>query len=83
LNKVNRELDNFVYHVSHNLRAPLASLLGLLHLAKKKQTFRLPGGIFCDDAAGYPKLDSTLIEILNYSRNNRNEIDESPLILKN
>ncbi len=31
--KVNRELDSFVYSVSHNLRGPLASVMGLLNVA--------------------------------------------------
>lgn len=35
--KVNKELDNFVYSVSHNLRGPLASVMGLLQLAHQEK----------------------------------------------
>ena len=35
LRKTNEELDNFVYKVSHDLRAPISSILGLVNIAKK------------------------------------------------
>jgi signal transduction histidine kinase len=34
LRKTNEELDNFVYKVSHDLRAPISSILGLVTIAK-------------------------------------------------
>lgn len=34
LDKINRELDSFLYSTSHDLRAPIASILGLTNLAK-------------------------------------------------
>ena len=34
LEKANEELDNFVYSASHDLRAPLASTLGLINITK-------------------------------------------------
>lgn len=34
LRKTNHELDNFVYKVSHDLRAPISSILGLVKIAK-------------------------------------------------
>lgn len=34
LRKINGELDSFVYKVSHDLRAPISSILGLVNIAK-------------------------------------------------
>src|SRR6185436_17927681 len=32
LQRLNKELDNFTYHASHDLRAPLTTILGLVNL---------------------------------------------------
>lgn len=74
--KTNRELDNFVYSVSHNLRAPLASVLGLINVAKMDDEER--GNHFDPffrmmEKSIY-KLDETLKEILDYSRNSRGDV---------
>jgi signal transduction histidine kinase len=75
--KINRELDHFVYSTSHNLRAPLMSVLGLLNIARKDLSenetrhfldyFRM-----MNESIG--KLDETLKEIIDYSKNARIEI---------
>jgi len=39
--KINNELDSVVYSVSHNLRAPLMSVLGLLNLVKHESSDRM------------------------------------------
>jgi signal transduction histidine kinase len=77
--KINQELDSFVYSVSHNLRAPLMSVLGLLRLAfieverAEKDTDVLLS-YFSMMEHSIHKLDDTLKEILDYSRNARSEI---------
>jgi PAS domain S-box-containing protein len=75
LKKINAELDNFVYSVSHDLRSPLLSIRGLLGLI-------LHSHLVSDEVAGYLKmaetsinrLDGTIKDILEYSRNARTEV---------
>lgn len=74
LNKLNTELDRFVYSVSHDLRAPLSSILGLISVSKMdKDGKNLP--IYLDKIeSSVNKLDDFIREIISYSRNVRLEI---------
>lgn len=76
LTKINQELDSFVYSVSHDLRAPLRSLLGLLNISIKDERPRdtVYDTYFRMMENSVKKLDDTLKDILEYSRNARNEL---------
>jgi len=84
LQKINGELDQFVYSVSHDLRSPLLSIKGLLSLLDislenevlVKQYLSLIG-------TSVNRLDETIIEILDYSKNSRTDLvlDELDLYL--
>lgn len=75
--KINKELDSFVYSVSHNLRAPLMSVLGLLNLVQieNQKSDRTMDTYFLMMQNSIHKLDDTLKEILDYSRNARSELN--------
>jgi signal transduction histidine kinase len=72
--KVNRELDSFVYSVSHNLRAPLTSVMGLLNLVQREDSERKFASMHEMMRTSIMRLDDTLKEIIQYSRNAHNEV---------
>jgi signal transduction histidine kinase len=69
LSKVNKELDTFVYSVTHNMRSPLASVLGLLNLAKAESGSENLKQYHALIEESIIKLDANLVAILEYSRN--------------
>jgi signal transduction histidine kinase len=74
LTKTNSELDRFVYSASHDLRAPLSSLLGLINISKlavKPEELKLHLEMMTGRVL---HLDSFIKEIINYSRNSRLEV---------
>ncbi len=79
LRKTNSELDNFVYSVSHDLRAPIASVLGLINLAQKdssKSMTRKYLGMIEDSVV---QQDKFIRKILDQSRNARLEVKKEEI----
>ena len=75
----NAELDNFVYKVSHDLRAPLSSILGLVQLANMKGNN--------DNLLDYlqiverkvTELDHFISDVLSHSKNLKQEVSVSEI----
>jgi PAS domain S-box-containing protein len=79
LQKTNQELDKFVYSVSHDLRAPLTSMLGVIKISEKKTTDELILKHFGMLKKSITKLDGFILDILEYSRNARLDIKKEPI----
>ena len=75
LQKLNKELDRFVYSVSHDLRAPITSVLGLIYLSRRSESFEEVRQYMDLQEKSLKKLDNFIADILHYSRNNRMEIN--------
>jgi signal transduction histidine kinase len=81
LSKTNAELDRFVYSTSHDLRAPLTSVMGLIDVTQrtdnqeeiKKYLGMMKGRLH--------SLDKFIKDITDYSRNNRLEVSREKVKL--
>jgi len=71
LQKTNKELDSLVYSTSHDLRAPLASILGLLNVAKfEKNPENIPEYLKMMENR-IVKLDNIIGDIMVFSQDHK------------
>ncbi len=79
LKKSNQELDKFVYSVSHDLRAPLLSMLGIVDITESSTSEEMTVQHMNMIRGSITRLDSFIAEILDYSRNARMELKRDPI----
>lgn len=76
LQKVNLELDGFVYSASHDLRAPLLSILGVINIAKLDTKEDIGIFYFNMIESNITKLLHVIKDIINFSRNTHLDIEK-------
>lgn len=75
LSKINAELDRFVYSASHDLRAPIASLLGLVEVARLEEDRNTLNELFSMMKKSLLRLDHFIKDIVDHSRNMRLQVE--------
>ena len=80
--QTNEELDRFVYSVSHDLSAPLKSILGLVNVSRMASPNPEIISYLNKIQTSVLKLDGFIKDILDYSRNNRTDIKSEKINLK-
>lgn len=71
LEQTNRELDRFVYSVSHDLSAPLKSILGLVNIGRLTKNSEEQISYMGKIETSVRKLEVFIKEVLDYSQNKR------------
>ena len=79
LEKTNQELDNFVYRVSHDLRAPISSVLGLIEISRLTDDWDTIYYYLDLQEQSMKKLDNFIRDILDYSRNARQKVKQEEI----
>ena len=74
LMKANHELDRFVYSASHDLQAPLSSMLGLIEITQQAKDPKELELCLSMMKVRVNDLDQFVKEVIDYSRNSRQEI---------
>ena len=82
LEKRNYELDNYVYKVSHDLKAPLSSMRGLLNLIKLENDASAKEQYFQMIESRVGKLDDIILSILHHAKILKTEVISTPIVFE-
>lgn len=83
LQKANDELDRFVYSASHDMRAPLSTLLGLIEIAKISNKPEEIPQYFDMMTNRIHDMEGFIREVTDYSRNTRLEVNIEQVNIRN
>lgn len=81
LEKANAELDRFVYSTSHDLRAPLSSMLGLINIARMSDDVHEHYRCLDMMKERISTLNGFIADIIDYSRNSRLNVTKEKIVL--
>ena len=82
LKRSNDDLDSFVYRVSHDLRSPLASIMGIIDIVKTEKNVSKVLEYMKYQEQSVKKLDNLIQDVLDVSRNNNLEVVIESIQLK-
>lgn len=82
LKRSNIQLDSFVYRVSHDLRAPLMSIMGIINVVKTEKDPTKVKGYMKYQEQSVKKLDNLIQDVLDISRNAKLNVVIEPILLK-
>ncbi len=84
LTKLNSDLDSFIYSTSHNLRSPLTSIKGLTDILSNDELPLEQRHFFLNLIKETTNaLEGTIIDIIEYSRNAKTDVEYSLIDLEN
>ncbi len=82
LEKTNDELNRFIYSISHELRAPLVSVIGIVNLVKMENLYNSSGEYWSLIESCSNKLDYYIQKTLQYYKNNKTSTEVSIITFK-
>jgi len=71
LHTLNEELDRFIYSSAHDLKSPLASMAGLVHLAQREMNEPAYDHYFEMMRSSIDKMEGFIKDITDYAKNKR------------